>query len=132
MSSFNELPIAFLIFGGSKVYNIVSKVTTIGRAYENDLVVEYPQVSRQHAELRYLDENFEIVDLDSTGGTFVNGIRVERQVLNKGDVISLVNLHFVFGQDELPDPGQTTQYRKPRDARGEEQDTMILPTDDTG
>jgi pSer/pThr/pTyr-binding forkhead associated (FHA) protein len=126
-----ELPVAFLIFGGSKVYNIESKITRIGRAYENDLVVEYPQVSRQHAELRYLDGNFEIIDLDSTGGTFVNGIRVERQVLIKGDVISLVNLHFVFSRDELPDSEQTTQYRKPRDAREEEQDTMILPTDNT-
>jgi pSer/pThr/pTyr-binding forkhead associated (FHA) protein len=129
MAAYNELPMAFLIFGGSKVYNIESNVTKIGRAYENDLVVEYPQVSRQHAELRYLEGNFEIVDLDSTGGTFVNGVRVKRQVLNKGDVISLVNLHFVFGQDELPDPEKTTQYRKPQDARGEEQDTMILPPD---
>jgi pSer/pThr/pTyr-binding forkhead associated (FHA) protein len=131
LTSNNEIPNAFLIIGGSKVFPINSSITNIGRAYENDLVLEYPQVSRQHAELRYADGHFEIVDLDSTGGTFVNGVRVKNQSLGKGDVITLVNLHLVFGCDEQPDPGKTTQYRKPRDTRTSDQDTIILPTDDS-
>lgn len=131
MTANTELPKAFLIIGGSKIFPIESQVIKIGRAFDNDLVLEYPQISRKHAELRYSQGYFEIFDTDSTGGTFVNGVRIKQQVLNKGDVISLVNLHLVFGQDEVPDSDKTTQYRKPQDARQGEQDTMILPSDES-
>jgi len=126
-----ELPKAFLIIGGTKIFPIELQIIRIGRQFDNDLVLEYPQVSRKHAELRFSDGCFEIVDLNSTGGTFVNGVKVKNQILNKGDVISLVNLHLVFGQDELPDSSQTSQYRKPQDVRHGDQDTMILPTKDS-
>ncbi len=129
MATNNGLPKAYLIIGGSKFFPLESQVTKIGRAYENDLVIEYPQVSREHAELRCTGGNYEIIDLESTGGTYVNGIRIKEQILSKGDVITLVNLHLVFGQGELPDPERTTQYRKPRDTRSGNQDTIILPTD---
>ena len=130
MTANTELPKAFLIIGGNKVYPIELPVVRIGRAFDNEIVLEYPQISRKHAELRYSQGFFEIIDTDSTGGTFVNGVRIKRQVLNKGDVISLVNLHLVFGQDEVPDSDKTTQYRKPQDVRQEEQDTIILPSDE--
>lgn len=131
MTEHIEKPKAFLIIGGSKIFPIESQIISIGRSFDNDLVLEYPQISRKHAELRFSQGNFKIIDTDSTGGTFVNGIRIKQQVLNKGDVISLVNLHLVFGQDELPDSEATTQYRKPQDVLQGEQETVILPPDET-
>jgi pSer/pThr/pTyr-binding forkhead associated (FHA) protein len=130
MAEHIEIPKAFLIIGGSKIFPIESKIISIGRSFDNDLVLEYPQISRKHAELRYSQGLFEIIDTDSTGGTFVNGVRIKQQTLNKGDVISLVNLHLVFGQDELPDSDSTTQYRKPQDGLQGEQETVILPPED--
>lgn len=121
------LPKAFLIIGGTKVFPIEQQVVTIGRALENDLMLEYPQISRVHAELRYTQGSFEIVDLESTGGTFVNGDKIKKQTLNKGDVITLVNLHLVFGQDDLPDTSQVTPYTRPTQSDQAAQDTKILP-----
>jgi len=122
-----ELPNAFVIIGGLKIFPITGSVTKIGRAFDNDLILEYPQISRKHAELRFSQGHFEIVDMDSTGGTFVNGIKIDKQVLYQGDVITLVNLHLVFGQDEKPDPTQATEYIKPQHTKQAEQDTKTFP-----
>ena len=119
------LPRAFLIIGGAKVFPIEHPVTRIGRAFENDLMLEYPQISRLHAELRFGPGYYEIIDLESTGGTFVNGNKIKNQKLHKGDVITLVNLHLVFGQDDIPD--STTQYKKPKDSKHADQETKVLP-----
>jgi pSer/pThr/pTyr-binding forkhead associated (FHA) protein len=116
-----------LIIGGAKVFPIQKDEVKIGRAYENDLMLAYPQISRLHAELRYNQGNFEIIDLNSTGGTFVNGERIEAQTLNKGDVITLVNLHLVFGQDDPPDLSNVVPYTKPEDSAETARDTKTLP-----
>lgn len=124
---FQTLPKAFLIIGGTKVFPLEKQVVKIGRALENDLMLEYPQVSRMHAELRFTQGYFEIVDLESTGGTFVNGDRIKTQTLHKGDVITLVNLHLVFGQDDMPDLSQVTPYTKPTESDQATRDTKTLP-----
>lgn len=126
----SKFPHAFLIIGGSKVFPIIDPIISIGRAFENDLMLEYPQISRQHAELRYNQGHFEIIDLDSTGGTFVNGRKIKKESLNKGDVITLVNLHLVFGQDDLPDAAKKTPYLKPKDSKNADKETKILPPKD--
>ena len=66
------------------------QVTRIGRRPDNDIVVSDLSVSKQHAELRRTpDGRYSIIDLGSHGGTFVNGIRVSRQELNEGDLITI-------------------------------------------
>ncbi len=74
------------------------KVTTIGRALENDIVLEVLDVSRRHARIEYEAGQFAIVDQGSTNGTFVNGVQVERAPLRSGDRIALgtVVLEFSF------------------------------------
>lgn len=64
---------------------------TIGRAQDNDLVINDPGVSSHHAELVRDHSGYEIVDLGSTNGVFVNGKRVERQSLNYWDEIQVFN-----------------------------------------
>lgn len=124
-----ELPKAFLIIGGTKVFPIDKRVVKIGRSFENDLMLEYPQISRLHAELRFHQGHFEIVDLNSTGGTFVNGVKIQNKILHQGDVITLVNLHLVFGQDDQPDSDQTTPYIKPEDSEKASQNTKAPSRD---
>ena len=127
----NIRPNAFLIIGGTRVFPIEKQVVKIGRAFDNDLMLEYPQVSRLHAELRFNQGSFEIIDLNSTGGTYVNGERVKQQTLNKGDVITLVNLHLVFGQDDPPDIPSVVPYTKPDDSSQAAQNTKTLPQSNT-
>lgn len=72
-----------------QVFVIRRQVTTIGRALDNDVVVEVPEVSRHHARLEYVNGQFQIVDLNSTNRTSMNGVRVDRQWVQVGDEILL-------------------------------------------
>jgi len=93
---------AFLIVGGTKVFTVQTAVTNIGRRLDNHLVVNDPRVSRYHAQIRCARGRFIIFDLNSTGGTYVNGQRTNQSVLYPGDVISLAGLPIIFGQDNPP------------------------------
>jgi hypothetical protein len=63
----------------------------IGRLPDCDVVVADPNVSRRHAEVRPDGDGWAIVDLDSTNGTRVNGVRVTTRRLADGDVITVGN-----------------------------------------
>ena len=65
---------------------------TVGRLPDRDLVLSHPYVSRKHAEIVYEHGVFFVVDAESRHGTFVNGIRVERQRLTSGDAIHFGSL----------------------------------------
>lgn len=122
-----KLPAALLIVDSSKVYTFKKPLIKIGRSLDNDLILEHPTVSRQHAELVFTDGRFEIVDLESTGGTFVNGMKVDRRRLSKGDVITLASLHLVFGEDEFPAAGTPSEYEPPSEPDPESSNTKTLP-----
>lgn len=99
----NRLPEnAFLIVEGVKVFPLTMPVVNIGRRLDNQLVIDDPRVSRNHAQLRAIKGRFVIFDLNSTGGTFVNGQRTSQSVLYPGDVISLAGVALIFGQDNPP------------------------------
>jgi pSer/pThr/pTyr-binding forkhead associated (FHA) protein len=93
---------AFLIIEGVKVHQLSDSVINIGRRLENQLVIDDPRVSRNHAQLRAIKGRFVLFDLNSTGGTFVNGQRTSQTVLYPGDVISLAGVALIFGQDNPP------------------------------
>ena len=93
---------AFLIVEGVKVYPLNLPVVNIGRRLDNQLVIDDPRVSRNHAQLRAIKGRFVVFDLNSTGGTFVNGQRTSQSVLYPGDVISLAGVALIFGQDNPP------------------------------
>ncbi|MGZ9221418.1 MAG: FHA domain-containing protein [Anaerolineales bacterium] len=93
---------AFLIVEGVKVHPLIEPVVNIGRRLENQLVIDDPRVSRNHAQLRAIKGRFVLFDLNSTGGTFVNGQRTSQTVLYPGDVISLAGVALIFGQDNPP------------------------------
>ncbi len=63
----------------------------LGRASENDIVIDDPKISRNHAELGWNGTGFSLLDLSSANGTFVNGQRVVKTpcVLRDGDEICL-------------------------------------------
>src|SRR5918997_786601 len=61
----------------------------VGRSREADVVLEDPNASRKHAELRREDGRWAIADLGSTNGVKVNGRHVERAYLEPGDEIVL-------------------------------------------
>jgi hypothetical protein len=90
---------AFLILEGTRVIPLNRSVTNIGRRLTNHLIIDDPRVSRNHAQLRVVKGQYVLFDLNSNGGTFVNGQRTNQSVLHPGDVISLAGVSLIFGQD---------------------------------
>jgi ABC transport system ATP-binding/permease protein len=72
-----EFPFTFRILPGS--------IKTVGRATRADFIVDAPLVSRLHCRLTAGAAELEVLDLESTNGTFVNGERVARANLRTGD-----------------------------------------------
>ncbi len=79
-----------------------AKAMRIGRVPDNDLVLSDLNVSRHHAELRKSPTgSYEIVDLGSHNGTFVNGQQVSSQLLTEQDIVSIGSSTFRLKDGEL-------------------------------
>ena len=87
----------------SGVHRLVATRVRIGRDPDNDLVLEDLQVSRRHAELLGTGEQWELRDLGSHNGTYVNGRSVASAVLGPGDVIGIGAHVLRFTGDRLDD-----------------------------
>lgn len=110
---------SFLIVEGVKIFPLNQPVVNIGRRLDNQLIIDDPRVSRNHAQLRAIKGRFVVFDLNSTGGTFVNGQRTSQSVLYPGDVISLAGVALIFGQDNPP-PRPDLKDTAPLKNRGSE------------
>ena len=74
----------------------------IGRDQENDWQIDDLNVSRIHAEIvQNSSGGYEIVDLKSTNGTFLNGSKIKRETLKTGDIISVGGFARRFTNDGL-------------------------------
>jgi pSer/pThr/pTyr-binding forkhead associated (FHA) protein len=112
----NEIPKnAFLIVNGSEIFPLRKKVVNIGRMDDNDIIIQNAHVSRYHARLMAADGKYTLLDLESTGGTSVNGKRVSRAPIKPGDVITLSGVPLIYGRSKgaaklesahRPAPGQ--------------------------
>lgn len=73
-----------------KVYELARAEMTLGRDVKNDLVINDAEVSRQHIKFIEQANGYQIEDLNSTNGTFVNSQRLTGSVLLRpGDLIGM-------------------------------------------
>ncbi|MBB5344012.1 sigma 54-interacting transcriptional regulator [Tunturibacter empetritectus] len=87
---------------------------SVGRLEENQLCLTDPAVSRNHCTIQPIDgqnnqgqnSQYELVDLDSRSGTFVNGLPVLRRSLDHGDTIRIGSASFLYltHEDETGPP----------------------------
>ena len=97
-----------LIFKGAKAILLKQPITSIGRSHDNTIVIDDPRISRHHLEIRFILDHFVAFDLQSTGGTYINGKRVNQGLLYAGDLISLAGIDLVFTQNRnLPESNKT-------------------------
>jgi serine phosphatase RsbU (regulator of sigma subunit) len=68
-----------------RTINLDHSPFTVGRKVDKDLVIADPRVSRDHAIIVTENGRFHVVDQGSKHGTFVNGERIQRQILEKND-----------------------------------------------
>jgi hypothetical protein len=100
---------AFLIVNGSEYIPLAQSVTNLGRMNSNHIVLEDLRVSRSHAQIRSVRGRWVLFDLNSTGGTFVNGLRISQYTLSPGDVISLAGVQVIYAEENpLGDTGGET------------------------
>jgi len=88
-----------LLVGEDKRTVVSGDPFVIGRSRECDLVLDDPNVSRRHAELRREDSGWAVVDLGSTNGIKLNGKRSRGGRLNPGDEITLGVSRLTFEQE---------------------------------
>lgn len=69
---------------------------TLGRALDNDVILEGRGISRHHAQVRAVHSRPFLVDLGSTNGTSVNGRSIREALLRDGDTIALGSIRLVF------------------------------------
>jgi hypothetical protein len=86
------------------------QVIRLGRQLENDIVFHEEFVSRFHAEIRFEDGKYILQDNESTEGIYVNSRKIDRCVLNSGDLISIgtIQMMFVINNAKLIDKAMGT------------------------
>ena len=78
-------------------YSLLKDEMTLGRGTENDLVVPHASVSRAHARIQRRNGMYQLVDLNSTNGTFLNDQPVHGSVpLDPGSEVRLGEVAFIF------------------------------------
>jgi pSer/pThr/pTyr-binding forkhead associated (FHA) protein len=85
-------PCLFRILPGS--------IKTVGRATGADFIVDAALVSRVHCRLTAGATELEVVDLESTNGTFVNGERAARATLRNGDRLGVGRVDLIVEKQD--------------------------------
>ncbi len=81
----------------SRIYDIPPDgELTMGRVFENAVVIKSPSVSRHHAKIVAEPEGYVLYDLGSKKGTFVNGEMIDRRILRNSDMIEISSEDFMF------------------------------------
>ena len=90
------LPAGSIRLSDGRRITVGAQSLVLGRLPECAVVLNDPNVSRRHAEIRRRGRDVVVVDLGSTNGTRVNGMRVKEQLLNDGDEIEVGTSTVVF------------------------------------
>ena len=69
---------------------------SVGRTLNNSFVIEHPSVSKRHAKLMAMEDEYTLYDLESSNGTFVNGKRVTETKLADGCAVRFGRAQYVY------------------------------------
>ncbi|MCC7335121.1 MAG: SpoIIE family protein phosphatase [Pirellulaceae bacterium] len=87
--------------GFGKRSDIAHLETVLGRHPDCHVIIEVGAVSRQHAKIHRVDDEFELEDLGSRNGTFLNGQLITAHTkLHDGDLIRICDVEFSFHRED--------------------------------
>src|SRR5262249_6194437 len=93
-----EREVVTLSVNGSR-HEVTKQRKTLGRSRDCDVQIAEPSAARRHAEVRQEGTSYWVVDLDSTNGIEVNGMRTKRAKLQSGDRITIGSTDVSFRRD---------------------------------
>ena len=93
----------YIILDGNQTIALELDTINIGRRLANHIVLDDPRVSKDHAQIREINGKYNIFDLNSKGGTFINNAKISQGTLNTGDVISCAGYPLIFIDDSSTD-----------------------------
>jgi hypothetical protein len=100
-SSQSAAKLIFQADGTSTEYVLNGSTVTIGRTEDNDIVLDDPSVSSQHAEIAPLEGGWVLKDLGSSNGTTRNGAPIAESRLRDGDLIGFAEVRCRFEEQRL-------------------------------
>ena len=84
-----------------KKFELREEDVVVGRTLDCDIQLSVDNVSRRHAMISFRDEEYQIEDLGSTNGTYVNGIKIEKCVLRNHDQIEIAGVKILFNSERV-------------------------------
>jgi serine phosphatase RsbU (regulator of sigma subunit) len=96
---------------GEHSFEIRSECTTIGRSADQDLVLKEAFVSRRHAMITRQSGDFELIDQNSSHGTYLNGKRIDRAKLRSSDTLQFGSIDAACYRFRLPETGSMSGVR---------------------
>jgi signal transduction histidine kinase len=102
----------FIIKGADqgKRFELKAKLVGLGRDNTNSIRLHDTEVSRRHAEVRRSEDDFQVVDLNSANGTFLNDEPIDQFPLRSGDQIRVGQTVLLF-QDSVTEAGKEMTAR---------------------
>jgi pSer/pThr/pTyr-binding forkhead associated (FHA) protein len=76
----------------------------VGRGQQCDLVIPSQGVSKEHCEINIYSDKIMLVDLKSSNGTYLNGVRIQNAIANLGDKIAVHDVIFDLVPQQPPEP----------------------------
>jgi pSer/pThr/pTyr-binding forkhead associated (FHA) protein len=114
--------------GSSQEFTLAKAAIVLGRATTSDVVLRDWAVSRSHARIDRTARGYEVTDLESVNGTFVNGVRTSDAVLAPGDELRLGNSVFRFDPSPTAAAAEATRVQMlPAAAADAEQTQAAAP-----
>jgi pSer/pThr/pTyr-binding forkhead associated (FHA) protein len=86
---------------GDQKFALESATVTLGRGLESDIRLKDIKASRRHCQIQKTPKGYQLVDLSSGNGTYVNGVQAKQQMLTPGDKIQIGSTTLTF-QDGAP------------------------------
>ncbi len=112
-----------------QIFPLRSGVNRFGRSSENQIVLQGEGISKQHFEIIVEPQKVTLVDLNSSNGTFHNGIKVKKTMLRPGDKLSAFQNYFEFSFVENLTPPQPLRARGTRSPVGETKSHSSQPVE---
>jgi len=90
--------------GAEEKFPLEAATVTLGRGLESDVRLKDIKASRRHCQITKTSGGFQVVDLSSGNGTYVNGVQVKQQALHPGDKIQIGSTTITFSDASAPRP----------------------------